>query len=281
MLRLAVTAAADVHVAVCFWGLSRSLWATKDSLRHSIFDPLAQQGYRTTTFLHTFRVEQENGAAIFWEQYKWLRPDHALVESVADVDQAPDTPDLDLIKRAGDPFGNAFVSVANVRLALHSLNAVTTLWADHPRSFDVVLYTRSDVWYFNQLSITELQQVFNSSRILFTPEFDAWTGVNDRFAFGHPAAMHTYGSRLKLVKEYLQHSPLHAESFLKYALETKQLEVRPSSIRFTRVRASGEIWSLPEHPAAADFSDGVLHGSHTPNKKFQRNEQGMLELVAL
>ena len=281
MLRLTVAAAADVHVAVCFWGLTRSLWATKDSLRHSIFDPLAQQGYRTTTFLHTFRVEQENGAAVFWEQYKWLRPDHAVIESVADVDQAPDTPDLDLIKRAGDPFGNAFVSVANVRLALHSLNAVTALWADHNESFNVVLYTRSDVWYFNQLNITEVQQVFNAPTIIFTPEFDAWTGVNDRFAFGHPAAMHTYGSRLKLVKKYLQHSPLHAESFLKYALESKQLEVRPSSIRFTRVRASGEIWSLPEHPAAADFSDGVLHGSHTPNKKFQRNAQGMLQLVPL
>lgn len=153
--------------------------------------------------------------------------------------------------------------------------------ADRPGSFDVVLYTRSDLWYFNQLSISELQQAFNSSKTIFTPDFDTWNGVNDRFAYGQPAAMHTYGSRLKLVEEYVKHSPLHAETFLKYALETKGLEIRPSSIRFTRVRASGEIWSVPEHRNAADFSDGMLHVSHTPNKRFMCNEQGMLELVLL
>ena len=123
--RLHLACAVEVQVAVCFWGLTRSLWATKDSLRHSVLDPLAQHGYHTTTFLHTFRVENEKGAAVFWEQYKWLRPDYDVVESVADVDQDPYTPDIEMIKKAGDPFSNDFASIANVRLALHSLNAVT------------------------------------------------------------------------------------------------------------------------------------------------------------
>ncbi len=57
---------ADVQIAVCFWGLTRSLWATKDSLRHSVFDPLAQEGWQVTTYLHTFRVDEETGAPVFW-----------------------------------------------------------------------------------------------------------------------------------------------------------------------------------------------------------------------
>ncbi len=158
---------------------------------------------------------------------------------------------------------------------------MTALWAAHPGSYDIVLYTRSDLWFFNQLDLAEVQQVLNSSKVIFTPDFDDWGGLNDRFSFGHPAAMHAYGSRLSLVEQYIQTAPLQAEHFLKYALESKQLNVRPSSIRFTRVRAPGEIWSLPDNPSAPEFSDGALHGTHPPNKKFMRNNQGMLELVPL
>ena len=274
-------AATDVKVAVCFWGLTRSLWATKDSLRHAVFDPLAQEGYNVTTYLHTFRVEEEDGSPVFWEHYKWLEPDHVMVESISDVESNPDTPDLTEFKKAGDWWGNDFKSLTNLRLALHSLHAVTSLWAGQTDSFDIVLYTRSDIWFFNQLAISEVQSVLKSPKAIFVPSFDSWNGVNDRFAFGHPSAMQAYGSRLLLAREYLKHLPLQSEVFAKHALDNMLLIIRPSTIRFTRVRASGEIWSLPEHPTAPDFSDGALHNSHPPDKKFRRSEQGLLELMPL
>ena len=54
-------------------------------------------------------------------------PWHLLVESVSDVDDNPETPGIDLIKKASDPWDNSFHSLTNSRLALHSLNAVTSL----------------------------------------------------------------------------------------------------------------------------------------------------------
>ena len=172
-------APADTRVAVCFWGLTRSLWATRDSLRMSILDPLIKEGYAVQKFLHTFAVEQEKGSRVVWDEYKWLEipPNNVIVETPEAADTAADTPSLDILAKPGDGWHDNFHSLSNHRLALHSLKAVTALWAARAGDFDVVLYTRTDLWFFRQLDIAEIQQVLKSPPTIFTPNWDMWNGV--------------------------------------------------------------------------------------------------------
>lgn len=172
-------APADTRVAVCFWGLTRSLWATRDSLRSSILDPLIKEGYSIQKFLHTFAVEQEKGSKIVWDDYQWLEipESHVIVETTEAADTTPDTPSLDLLAKPGDGWHDNFLSLANHRLALHSLKAVTALWAARAGDFDVVLYTRTDLWFFRRLDIAEVQQVLTSPPSIFTPNWDMWNGA--------------------------------------------------------------------------------------------------------
>ncbi|KAK9830649.1 hypothetical protein WJX74_000234 [Apatococcus lobatus] len=172
-------APANTRVAVCFWGLTRSLWATRDSLRVSILDPLIKEGYTVQKFLHTFAVEQEKGSRVIWDDYKWLEipASQVIVEKPEAADHTADTPSLDLLAKPGDGWHDKFHSLSNHRLALHSLKAVTALWTARAGDFDVVIYTRTDLWYFRQLDIAEIQQVLTSPPSIFTPNWDMWNGA--------------------------------------------------------------------------------------------------------
>ena len=72
----------EQRIAVCFWGLTRSLWATRDSLRNAVLDPLLGKGFRVEKYVHTYQLDHERGQDLAWESYRWLNiPDsHVILE---------------------------------------------------------------------------------------------------------------------------------------------------------------------------------------------------------
>ena len=105
-------------------------------------------------------------------------------------------------------------------------------------------------------------------------------GYNDRFAFGHPKVMLPYGLRLRALLRFVETHPVHAETFLKWCLDQEQVVVQPAKIRFTRVRSSGEMWSVPQSSEQYEkFSDDLGHDWQSQVMKIQRSPLGFLEVV--
>ena len=91
--------------------------------------------------------------------------------------------------------------------------------------------------------------------------------------------MAAYGLRMRLIEDFIQTSPVFAERFLKWAIDKTGVLSKPSAIRFSRVRASGEIYSLPDDPDADDFTDDWSHLYQPQAYRLQRSRHGFIEPV--
>jgi hypothetical protein len=74
-------------VALAFYGLTRSLRYTINSIQQNIFNPLKESGYTYDVYLHTYNLEhlanQRSGEASSLNTTEWmlLRPDFYQVTS--------------------------------------------------------------------------------------------------------------------------------------------------------------------------------------------------------
>lgn len=164
----------------------------------------------------------------------------------------------------GDPWDNQGLSMKYFLRQLYSLDKVTELWhgpcgSDRMYGYDMIMYTRPDLIFFDELSLvgrgggfsdTETEHEITTSELqphtIYTPNFDTFEGLNDRFAFGTPSVMHIYGSRMHFIDYYFQQrpqTPLWAEPYLRdivvdmWGFKSSYLH----NFTFARVRADGRV----------------------------------------
>jgi hypothetical protein len=276
-----------VRMAVCFFGLTRSLPFTIDSIRTNVFDVLTAAGIQYTTYLHTHNVTRmfnprahEFNVTVDPTLYRLLRPDTAVFEEPIDWTLPSNQGLLARLLKRGDPWGQSgdHISLRNLVNQLHSLQALTAMWAPHASRFDAVIYLRSDVWFFNCLNVTQLLEAAatTSHPVIWTPAFATFSGLNDRFAFGNVAAMQLYGNRWQHALPYARDTYLHAEKFLKYAMRADGVECSTTDVVFTRVRGDGLVVELPIRDGS-----GLLNTTHVQGSalfRMARSSFGSWEL---
>ncbi len=283
------TSAAPTTVALCFFGLTRSLHLTVDSIRHSIIDPLLLNDVKITIYLHTYnstsvtnRRSAENAATADWTAYRLLQPHQWQVDDASAVDQELFDPYMKLWLKHGDAWAGEtaeHTTLRNFIKQLYSLKQVTNMWVNDSSHFDLVLYLRSDLWFFNQLDVKELGKAAQHPRRIYTPSFHKWEGLNDRLAFGTPDVMTIYGNRLDVAINFAQQKALHAEHFLLDVATKAGLDVTgQSTLLFERVRATGELWGVPSSIAAPTDESMIRL---RPGLKVQRDQLGKIVFVPL
>jgi hypothetical protein len=247
----------SVHVAVCFFGLTRSLRYTIDSIRSNILDELNLAGVSYTVYLHTHNVthfhnprSRELNATIDTSLYRLLHPDEAIVEAPMDWNLPSNKQLLATLLQNGDPWNETggHFSLKNVVGQLTSLQRLTSLWTASAQRYDAVIYLRSDVFFFNSLNVSQVLEAAkapNSQPVIWTPRYDHFGSVNDRFAFGNTAAMQIYGNRIQHATDFVKEHTLHAESFLNHALVLGNVTRLGTNILFTRVRVDGLVVEVP------------------------------------
>lgn len=275
------------RVAICFFGLTRSLQYTKHNLHSHIFDVLKQHEIAYDVYVHTYNITQltnprskEKAVSLDPNAWKHLYPSRYAIDSNEYVERTVIKKYLPLFLAPGDPFNERapHLSLRNLIKQFYSLQSVTELWTKQTqqqiKKYDAVLYLRPDIWYFNDLNITHLRLVMGqaapssspSSHIIFVPNFHSWRGVNDRFAFGSPSVMQVYGRRLLGVANYSRAKPVHPETYLADHLSANHITPRNTTILFERVRANGLLWGIPINGEIPTFA----------SKRYQlvRNELG-------
>jgi hypothetical protein len=236
------------RVAICFFGLVKDLKHTQASLTEHIFQPLKAQGYTCEIFAHTYEIERysnsrnsEANLPIKPRSIEGLRSSDRKTTVVYDKPEEVDKLyPLDSYLRNGDPWpDNPRQSLKYFLRQIHSLDRVTALWKKRASEFDLAVYLRPDTSFYNHLTLIPNLTLTQ----IVTPGFHLWGGYNDRFAYGRPGTMIKYGERGRFLNQYMTSTKQkpHAETYLKWYCTNQGLQNSLSPIRFTRIRANGQV----------------------------------------
>ena len=238
------------EIAICFFGLTRSLRYNIESIQKNIFDILDNSEYSYDIYMHTYNLEvinndrsNEYNCKLDTEEYKLLKPNHL---SITNQNKFDETVDIKDYIDHGDPWEKQekveYTSLKNLLRQFNSLNIVTNLWIDKKINYKCIIYLRPDLQYLTPLNLEVIQFIFTKDKpIIFTPNWCEYGGKNDRFAIGTPSAMKIYGTRLKHARNFSKIRTLHSEQFLKNILKRGKVIMKPLNMKAVRVRANGSI----------------------------------------
>jgi hypothetical protein len=262
-----------MHIAICFWGLLRSLQFTIDNIHEQILLPLNSYGHTYDIYIHTYQFRgtynstRNNEANVVVNTSNWqlLHPQYIYIE---DQDAFDQNINYELYESKGDPWHNQFGSFKNHMRALNSLYHVTKVLeavtsSNNPDvkpllEYDAVIFARPDVHFLNPLPVQLLstlplrETTGYEKPVLFLSDFHRSCNgkeLNDRFAMGSLSAALIYGKKLEKAYEYSMRHPLHAEKFThdhltKSSLPTSSLDhikLIEIPFRFRRVRTNGDF----------------------------------------
>jgi hypothetical protein len=236
-----------VRVAICFFGLTRSLQYTLSSIQKYLFEPLKNHGIKYDTYLHTYKMKKpytnpragERSIMLDADEYKLLEPTYHMVENKETVSTYIG---LEKYRTKGDPWGKEnqaipgdYTTLDNHILYLWSQKQLTTMWQKNKGRYSHIIFCRPDVLYQVPLDIEWFS--FTSNKI-FIPNFGLCGDVNDRFALGRPEQMVPYGSRFNEALQYSKYKPLASEEFLIATMKKYRIKYEHVNFYFIRVRAN-------------------------------------------
>ncbi len=240
-----------MKVALCFWGLTRSLDYTLESIESCIFQPLRDAGIEYSIFLHTYTLYRpytnirasEFGLQLKNTAWKLLQPTNYSIENQDIIDKQLN---LEAYRTMGDPWGNEpssnsdpYGTLNNHIRALWSLHQVTELWTTSTETFDAVIYLRPDMLYRRKLNVEWIRTLEDNQ--IYMPNFHLIDGCNDRFAIGKPSVMRIYGTRYGGALKYSKSLQLHSEKYLSFVLYYNTITIKYIVFPFRRMRADGNI----------------------------------------
>jgi hypothetical protein len=240
-----------------FFGLSRFLRHTACAVHTGIYDPLRTAGIETVRVGH-FNLPQvitnprsgELGIVPDRDESALLELDLCWAEP---QDRAAIAAEFAVGRAFPDALGDQYKSLANLCYQLHSLKRLWSLMQLLGiKESDFVLLLRPDLLYLDRLDpALHLAPLLEGRADLIVPGWQAWGGLNDRFAFCTGRAAEIYATRMRLFGEACSRMHgIHPEGFLRFVAESHGLRVALTDLRAARVRANGKI-------AANDI--GMIH----------------------
>jgi len=239
----------NIRVAVCFFGLTRSLKHTINSINKNILNPLKNSNIDYDIILHTYDLKylklkrsRENNK-LDTNEWKLLKPIKSQIDNQDEFDKIYD---YKYVKSFGDAWNTKYENTMNVIRQLNSLKQVWKLSETTNKKYDCYLFIRPDLKYTTKLDTNEIMMSLksNNENTIYTPSWHKGVnGLNDRIAMGNPKVMKIYANRLDDVNDYLKTTKkaLHAESFLKYVIEKNNIQNKTINLIGKRVRINGNI----------------------------------------
>ena len=244
-----------MQVALGFFGITRSLKFTIDSIKHNITDSLNELGYDFKIFLHTYALDSYNNVRtgesttqIDNDEYKLLNPDYFVIEN---QDEVKKNLNLEQYRKYPDPWNTQYNSVDNFILAQYSKMKLTKMIKNTKTKFDYIIFLRPDVEYLNKLEESFFKSVSNSR--ICIPDFDvkyekSWLWkFNDRFAITNYNNYRIYGELFHKLLSISKFMSLHSETVMARYLLNNKVYYKHIMFRFRRIRINGNIADYDKH----------------------------------
>lgn len=243
----------SARVAICFYGLNRSLRHTIAAIQARVFQPLYDACVEVDTFFHTWTLktlqDSHNGERDLtlggpWEMARAFR-DTLCRYAVGDQDLFDVRSNLSAWRQLDHRYKGP--NFRNMARQLESLRQVTQLWkleadvrSDGTDYYRAVLYIRPDLLILDKIDVNQLLKLQPGT--FLTPYWHQFSGLNDRLVAGTQSVARAFGERSKFLWHYAQHKFIRSESYLKWImLEKYKFEMDILEMRAQRVRTTGQI----------------------------------------
>jgi hypothetical protein len=136
-----------------------------------------------------------------------------------------------------------FGTLKNVLRQMYSLNCVADILERQNTKFDLVIYSRICLRFQKPVEIPRVIR----PRTLYTPWFERFRGLNDRFAMGDMETMLSFCRRQSMARDFVAETglPMGAENYLLWYMKKKRFETRHlTSMNFSRIRADGREYAI-------------------------------------
>ena len=232
-----------MKIALCFWGLTRSLKYTIDSIKNNILEILDSHNIEYKIFVHTFKFDSEYknpranevNVKLNFEEYTLLNADYIEID-----DQDKVKTDIDVFKyrKQNDPWNSDYICVDNFLCAMYSKKRIGQMVENSGEEFEYIVYLRPDMKYHTKFDVRYFSHA--NQYTVCTPDFHLFPNLNDRFCILTTSNLTKYYSIFDKIYSYSLVKPLHSEQF-QYHIFTNDYKwtVHYISFLFNRVRATG------------------------------------------
>jgi hypothetical protein len=214
-------------VAIIFYGLTRTLGKTIDSIKNNLFAPLNENSITYDIFIHTYKIYGSYNnpwSHEFTDNYnnenieKILKPKHFIYDNQQDI-----------INRIN--FEEYYTNLGNW---------ITLLFEQYKHEYDYAIIMRPNTLMQNRFDVNWLNELNNNNIII--PEMEWYGGCNDRICIGKPDIVLYYGKLFDELKDYSCRKSIIFELFLLDKLNEKNINIIPKNIQYTNLRI------VVEHP---------------------------------
>ena len=233
-------------VAVLFFGLTRSVNDTIESIQQCLFQPILDAGMEYDVFLHTYQINgsyhnrwsNEHVKEYDNEQYKLLNPKYFVSDIQEEI--------LSTVIRIEDYFTHlgcwtgfkedlTRFLIRNMVLALYSKKRITEILEKHVHEYDYVIITRPDLKYTTPIPFTDIVSPLTDCNIII-PSQEWWLGCNDKMCICKPNIGVFVGKLYDNLLFYSTKKSIVSELFFKDMLDTFKIHILSFEINYQFIR---------------------------------------------
>jgi len=236
-----------MFVALCFWGIARSLKYTINSIENNILNILKENNIEYKIYFHTYTSNSkynnpranEYDCKLDNNEYKILQSDYIEVE---DQDKIKLELDVKKYRTHGDAWHSNFNTLDNFILAMYSRKKLWKLIVNS-KEYDKIthyIFVRPDVKFLNKFNIKWLN-IINENQI-FIPNFHLFHfGFNDRMCICKKSIAEVYSNIFTYIYLYSLRKKVHSETLIRdiLLLRHPEIEIIGINFYFNRIRANG------------------------------------------
>lgn len=234
------------RVAIVFWGISRSVKYTIQSIEENIFDPLRRMNMEYKTFVHTYFIKKpitnpranEFNQEIDNNEHMLLKPDYIMIDDEETVKQ---TCDFDKYRTHYDFYNTNYKNIDNFIWAMYSKKQACKMVENSGELFDYILICRPDVVYKTPITL-QLLEVVNDTTLAVPCFHVFYKRINDRFFILTPSNLQRFGNLFDELYVFSINYPVHPEQFIYECLVNKYgIDIVYIPFMFDRVRSNGKV----------------------------------------
>lgn len=247
-----------MSVAICFFGLTRSLSHTIVSIQTHVLNELQKNTVPYTIFLHSYAQHViysprsgELNIQLNSTEWRLLNPAHVRIDPPESADAKYNA---SLYAKFGNPWKKEDKSLSTLRNLLRSLYSIEQCYKlveewelRHAHTHTYIMFIRPDVLYMTHFPAQALRKLS-----------DKTVGVRyiDRFAIGKRSAINAWAHRMASADQFLKQQTrkigLHSESLLQYHAAKHGLRLfELEGFCFKRLRANNKLHRSDKCPTAS------------------------------
>ena len=234
-----------MNIAICFWGIPRSLKYTIQSIQENILQVFHNNNITYKIFFHTYQVLEpynnsrasETNVILNNDEYKLLNADYICIDNQETIKTKIN---FESYRTMEDPWDTNYETMDNFILAMYSKKQLWKLLDNCDETFTHYLFIRPDVLYLNNFDIKWLEQINDID--IYVPDFHKYANFNDRMALiKNKSIAKIYSNVFDHMLEYSKYCSLHSETFIRFILNWsfENINIHFIPFFFNRVRANG------------------------------------------